>query len=66
MDCNECKVAESGFNGTYNSKCVKCCARAIKSARPSKMHQENMIDALLRFPESPTREKMLSQLKSMV
>lgn len=61
MTCNECENSAK-HKGTYNAHCVQCCAREVISARPSKMHQENMIDALIRFKGAPTRAAILAEI----
>jgi hypothetical protein len=44
--CKMCEVSQKDkFAGGYDFKCLQCCARAIKSARPlGQSHQESIIE----------------------
>lgn len=48
--CAACtRFTERPHSGAYDFRCVACCARLIKSARPVKHLQMGHIDALQRF-----------------
>ena len=63
MTCIDCENALlNGWVGTYSVSCVDCCTRSVVSARPSKAHQNAMLSALVRFPMSPTKANIISQI----
>ena len=46
--------------GAYDLKCVACCARLVKAARPlSSAHQESMLEVIARTRGAPTRKAVL-------
>ena len=51
--------------GAYDLKCVACCARLVKSARPlSGTPQERMLEVIARTHGAPTRKAVLDFLES--
>lgn len=50
-------------SGRYDLTDVKDCIRLVRSARPSRMLQERMFDAIERTPGAPTREQILEAMK---
>lgn len=64
MTCPDCeKAANTKHHGGYRMQCVRCCARLVASARPSRQHQEAMFAAIARFPGAPTRQEVLDCLR---
>lgn len=56
--CDSCNK-----KGRYNFNCLQCCARLIKDSRPSKARQEAMFEVLKSYGKSPSREKIIEELK---
>lgn len=50
MPCQACaSFTANRASGAYSLRCLHCCARLIKSARPLRRLQEGHIAALKRF-----------------
>lgn len=63
--CRMCELVETGkFVGGYDLKCLVCCARLVKSTRPSRAHQESMLECIARTRRAPSRKAVLDFLKS--
>ena len=52
------------FAGAYDLKCIACCARLVKAARPSRSRQESMLEVIARTRGAPTRKAVLDFLES--
>ena len=66
MTCTNCLKAQSSPHwGGYNTRCARCCARLVRSARPVREHQEAMLYAIALRPENPTKAAVLQALKEM-
>ena len=60
MTCNLCPKESNA----YDFNCLGCCARLVKSAKPSQTHAKSLLAAVERFPGSPTRDEILEKLKN--
>lgn len=50
--------------GAYDLKCVACCARLVKAARPLlRTHQESMLKVIARTRGAPTPKAVLDFLE---
>ena len=47
----------------YVLACLSCAIRLVKSARPSRLHQESMLAAIARSRNAPSRESILAGMK---
>ena len=62
MHCPHCA---SAYRGIGNFSCAGCCARLVMTARPSRQHQEAMLEACQWLPTAPAREAILAQLQTL-
>ncbi len=61
--CPACRAAQAlpqRKGGRYDFRCVRCCARLIVHARPSKPHQDGHLAAIARLDGAPTRQEILA------
>lgn len=66
MTCTNCQKAQASPHwGGYDTRCARCCARLVRSARPVKAMQEAMLYAIALRPENPTKATVLAALKAM-
>ena len=66
MTCQQCQHSTANPHwGGYNTRCARCCARLVRSARPVKAMQEAMLYAIALRPENPTKAAVLAALKAM-
>lgn len=66
MTCTNCQKAQSHPHwGGYDTRCARCCARLVRSARPVREHQEAMLYAIALRPENPSKADVLKALKAM-
>lgn len=64
--CLDCKQSAAHPHwGGYSMRCVHCCARLIRSARPLKHAQEALLAAITMRPENPSKEAVLLALKAL-
>lgn len=64
MTCEACASVQSGRpGGRYDFRCVDCCARLVRSARPLKAAQLAMLAAIERTPGAPSRDLLLGAVK---
>lgn len=63
-ECNECEKAKiNRLHGAYVRWCLRCCARLVISARPSKKHQLTILDWIERDEKAPTRAAILDYVR---
>ena len=66
MPCKHCEhSAERLIWGGYSMRCVQCCARLIRSARPLKAAQDALLAAITMRPENPRLEAILLALREL-
>jgi hypothetical protein len=61
---SECKYCATA-SGVYQVHCLGCCARLVRSARPSRHLQENMLAAIEWHRQAPDREAILERLREI-
>ncbi len=60
ITCPDCTTSSTNpTHGVYNLECVMCCSRLVVSLRPSKLHQESMLEVIRRVKGSPSRQAIL-------
>jgi hypothetical protein len=66
MTCQQCQYSTTNPHwGGYSMRCVQCCARLIRSARPLKHAQDALLAAIAQRPENPARPAILQALKGL-
>ena len=67
MTCQQCQKAQSNPHwGGYDTRCARCCARLVRSARPLKHLQDAHLAAIEhRRPDTPERALVLAALKEL-
>ena len=64
--CTTCALrTRKPQSGIYNMRCVHCCARLIRSARPLKHAQESMFACIARHEDAPTKDAVIAEIRSM-
>ena len=67
MTCGPCELSKQQLNsGLYQMTCVKCCARLVLSAHPSKPHAAGMLAAIARHKDAPARVDILESVNQML
>lgn len=56
------QASQSQASGLYALACLQCAAALVRSARPSRLHQEAMLAAIARVRNAPSRERVLAEL----
>ena len=66
MPCQQCQHSTAKPHwGGYDTRCVHCCARLVRSARPLRDMQDAMLAAIALRPENPARAAVLAALKDL-
>jgi len=59
--CKACQAASTNqVSGLYQMHCLRCNARLVASARPSRQHQELMLEAIARARSPHGRAEILA------
>ena len=62
-DCPQCaRAAHRPHAGDYQARCLDCCARLVRSARPDRRMASALLAAVARMPGAPDRAEVIAHL----